>query len=282
MKRVAVILAAGIGGRFMPAAKSVNKCLLPLGAKPTIQYVVEDCVDAGITDIIVVVPVGDAQIRGHFSRDVELEQSLKDTHKADVYERDVAPVERLGEYVRFVECSYADGKRGTLIPFQAALPHIANDVEEIFVAVGDCIVARKPKVIGEFKAALATPREPGEGVLLGFGVTLEERTRYGAFIQRDENSRKYAERIIEKPSVDVSPESRSANTSFYLLPRAITAYVDKVVADPRSGEYYLTDAVSMMLSEYPCVIHEIEGKYLDSGNPQLYLEANQHIAEITR
>ncbi len=279
-KTTAVILTSGIGSRFMPAAKAINKCMLPLGNKPILQYLVEECVNAGITDIIISISPDDVTTPAHFQVDDFLNLKLKSSGKESIYTEHIASVERLGAYVRF--CVTNDEMCiGTAVPLWDALSMVSPSTEQLLIMNGDAVIYHGSDVIGELKYALEKRQNAEEGILFGFEVNLSERHHYGVLLRSEENP-EYVVGLLEKPNDSIAPNSLVCNLGWYLAPVSIIPHIKNIQKDDKTGEYLLTDAFAGHLQEARYRIHSVSGeRYLDCGRPEAWLAANNFIASRT-
>jgi len=271
----AIILAAGVGSRFLPVAKAVNKCMMPLGNKPVVQYLVEDCLDAGIQDIIIAVPKGEDTIPNHFATDEDLITALKQSGKDDIAQ-ELEHLNQVSQHVSFCPVTYEDG-HGSTVPVRAVLRQKKIDSERILIANGDAIIASDTSPIGEIKKAL-DGNDDKSGMLFGFKVPLERRHSYGVIIQDSQTHK--ATSILEKPDDTVSPNSLNANVGWYLVPSSIAEYVEHTPKNEGSGEWQITDVINAMLTDHEFVVHSIAGEYLDCGNPTSWLKANNYLSNM--
>ncbi len=281
MKTTAVILAAGLGTRFLPLTKTINKCMLPLGNKPVIQYAVEECVDAGIDTIVVLVPEYDTSIQEYFTPQQAIEETLTRMGKLDVYRSAVEQAEALGALMQFVTVSYADGRYGTGEMMRQAMEYIADDVTHVALLHGDAPFGYADgRQVGGLSAMMqAMVAQRRDGVLAGFSVELAERSKYGVLMGSPGDSDRL-DRIVEKPGPDVSPSSLNANAAWYILPVAVREYLQDLQPDATSGEYLFTDAVSDLAQARNIGIFSVDGVYLDCGKPDVWLAANNYLAKV--
>ena len=277
-KTAAIIMASGFGGRFLPISKSINKCMMPVLNKPVLQYRVEECLLAGVDQIYITVPTWDTQVSSYFTHDDQLEERLAKSNKTHLYHEHVAPLESISAKVEVVKVPHVE-KVGTAVPPRYVIEQADSDIEQFIIMNGDDMIARKHGIIGELAVALSNHPEPGAPLLLGFEVSLEQRHRYGVLIQHSRNPRQVA-RILEKPEAHVSPESLLANHGCYLLPKTIVNYIDQIKPNPTSGEYYITDAINLLLQETTGYLHRVEGEFLDFGQPDSWLRANNYVAKL--
>lgn len=262
----AIIPVAGWGTRRLPITKTIEKCMLPVGNRPIVDYVVQDCLKAGITDIIFVVSEQSDQIRNYYRSNIDLNDYLRRNGKEELLER-VRPIKANLHFV--VQPSY--GKYGSAVPVALASQYLGPDESAIVVSGDDFIY--NPDGSSEIARLIAdTPK--GSNGLLGVVVPDDDTmiSRYG-FIEMRENGDLV--RIVDRPEVE--PEKFIKNVSKYLLNasmfRAIREYVAR---DSVSGEYGVFDpfgseiAQGAIVKVVPCV-----GQYLDGGNVQSWLVANE-------
>jgi UTP--glucose-1-phosphate uridylyltransferase len=258
----AIIPAAGLGTRFLPATKAQPKEMLPVLDKPVIQYVVEEAVAAGVEDILVITGRGKRAIEDHFDRSVELEALLERSGATDKL-RIVRAISEMAEvfYVR------QKRPRGLGHAVLCGAPFIAD--EPFFVMLGDVLVPKhgvlpKLKTVHERyggSVLSVTPVEPA--MVSRYGVIAGEQIEPGVWRVTD---------LVEKPAVNEAP-STLAIFGRYLLTPAIM----KVLPDVRPGrgdEIQLTDALRDLLAHEPvhAVVDDDPG--FDTGNVLAWLEAN--------
>ncbi len=278
-KTAAVILAAGLGGRFLPASKSINKCMMPVHGKPVLQHVIEECVDAGLDKIVVVVSSGDTSTAEHFRQSSDLQRKLAAIHKGELYEKHVAPMAEYESRLVFVEQPESE-EYGTTIALKPAMSEIDQSYSHVFVLNGDGIIARPKSIYGEAKDALASLSESDvDGLFFGVPVALEDRSRYGVFIQDTVNPSVVTE-IVEKPDSDFAPESLLINIGWYILPREkLQTYLEETERNPIDNEFNIVHTINDMMSEYRFMLHPVSGVFLDCGTPEKWLAANNYLAK---
>lgn len=271
MRRVtkAIIPVAGYGARRLPITKSIEKCMLPLGNRPVIDYIVRDCVAAGVTDIYFVVSGAAEQLRSYYSRNIELETALKQKGKDDDLIASLLPP----AHVRFhyIEQDLSDGRYGTSIPVWLCRDYIADD-ELVLVMMGDD-VTYSPTGASDIErlVALEAPAILGVPILNGplssYGVIASES---GIFTH-----------IVEKPAEGQEP-SRMINVSKYVLPgQFMTLLHQSVQGDPdASGEYYITDPINALVESGTALqVLEATGRYLDTGTLENWVAANNWLMQ---
>lgn len=261
----AIIPVAGWGTRRLPITKAVEKCMLPIGNRPLIDYIVRDCIKAGITEIIFVISKGDYQIQKYFSVDQELNEFLTYSGKQDMLPLVTPPG---GVAFRFIE-QPTNQKYGTAVPVGLCAPYIAKG-ESVAVLMGDDFIYNADGSSELLRLKEATP--DGGASMLAVEVPAEEVSLYGV-IQFNEMTRAF-ERIIEKPQVGQAP-SNYINVSKYILNYDILQMVKTYTDLNVSGEYLLTEPINQYVMSGGMVqVAPAHGVYLDGGTLNGWLHAN--------
>jgi UTP--glucose-1-phosphate uridylyltransferase len=262
--RKAVIPAAGFGTRFLPQTKAMPKEMLPIVDKPVIQYVVEEVVAAGISDIVIITGANKRSIEDHFDfPNQDLVKNLQDAGKDKL----LAEVRRIGEMANFIYIRQK-GPYGNGIPVLCAEPAIDD---EPFVTIwGDeFIYAEPPRLTQMLKV-----HEKYGGVVIS-GVRIENKEdlkRYGiADIVPVEKGVFEIKRIVEKPSPGEAPSNLATHGAYILPPEIFPAL--KSVKPGKGGEIWLVDGINVLRDQgVPIYACEIEnGKYYDTGNKMEYM-----------
>ena len=274
----AIILAAGLGGRFLPASKSINKCMMPVVNKPVLQYLIEDCIVAGIGNIIVVIPEGDTQIKGHFEQDETLKNRLSSIGKKKLYEQNVEPMESYFHKLHFVE-QPRSSEYGTLTSVRFAFNELPKNTKNVLILNGDGIVARPGSITGELSDVIAYAEQMNSGILVGFEVDMSAREKYGIFKNTKEGQ---VSSIVEKPDISFDVNSRIANMGWYLLPVSIEEYFASTLRSSVDNEFYLTETINLFLKDYVCNTYIIKGQYLDCGVPEAWIQANITVSKLLK
>lgn len=273
----AIISVAGYGTRRLPITKTIEKSMLPILNRPLVDYVVEDCIKAGITDIYFVVNDDSQQIRDYYSRSQQLEAYLHAVGK-DSAISSVQPPQNVDFH--FVEQDRGEGARyGTAIPLALCRQFIAPD-EHVLVLSGDDLIYN-PDGSSEVVRLIDQVREAGGGsALLGVEVDPQAVSRYGVIAAHTQNDQLLFDYIQEKPAVGEA-KSNLINVSKYLLEPAFFTYLDAAVQKDMDGaEYYITDP----LNDYVADAHTVfvvpaKGTYLDGGTVEGWLHANNYVAQ---
>ena len=260
----AVIPAAGLGTRFLPATKAQPKEMLPVFDKPTIQYVIEEAVASGIDDILIVTGKGKRSIEDHFDRSFELEHNLRENGKVD-YLKEVKKISDLADiyYVRQKK------QKGLGDAIYCAEKHIGD--EAFAVMLGDTITKSKTpctkqlvNVYNKYNASAIAVEE----------VPCEKVERYGIIKGTElENNLYHIEKLVEKPKVEEAP-SNLAIMGRYVLTNDIFEHIENT--EPGfGGEIQLTDAMAKLDGIYGDVF---KGKTYDIGNKIDWLKTSIEFA----
>ncbi|MBI3366211.1 UTP--glucose-1-phosphate uridylyltransferase [Candidatus Roizmanbacteria bacterium] len=267
MKKVSkvVIPAAGFGTRFLPQTKAMPKEMLPVVDKPVIQYVVEEAVDSGIDNIIIITGSNKRAIEDHFDLPNEdLVQNLLEGKK-DYLLKDV---ERIAEMANFIYIRQK-GPYGNGTPVLTAEPVIED--EPFAVLWGDEFIYSKPPRLSQM---LKVHEQYGGIVISGVKIDKkEDLKRYGiAELGHIKNNVYRIKKIIEKPEPDDAPSNIATHGGYILPPEIFSAL--KALKPGKGGEIWLVDAINLLQKEgvpvYTVVIKD--GKYYDTGNKFEYLK----------
>jgi UTP--glucose-1-phosphate uridylyltransferase len=261
--RKAVLPAAGLGTRFLPVTKSIPKEMLPLVDKPAIQYVVEEAVLAGISDVLVITGRGKGAIEDHFDRNVELEQVLARAGKTAMLDEVVA-ADRLAD-VHFIRQHEALGLGHAV---SVAEPHVGG--ESFVVMLGDDIMVDDAALL---KRMLAVHEDTGGSVLALMEVTAEEISAYGALTGEPVREGVVRARgVVEKPTPEDAPSNLAVIGRYVFTPGIFDAL--RETTPGVGGEIQLTDAIGILLEREPVYgVTFTEGRY-DAGKKVDFLRAN--------
>jgi UTP--glucose-1-phosphate uridylyltransferase len=272
-KRVhkAVLPAAGLGTRFLPATKAQPKEMLPVVDKPLIQYVVEECVASGIDNIIIVTGRGKNAIEDHFDSSPELESFLEEKGKSDLAKL----VHDIGNMVHF---SYTRQKVPLGLGHAVLVAKELVGNEPFAVLLGDVII---PGPNPATKQLIEVYESTGKGAIAVEEVPRERTGLYGIVDVEQNNGAGANKRIlkirdlVEKPSPAEAP-STLAVTGRYLLPPEIFDCLERTKPG-RGGEIQLTDALRLLAQEIGLLAYVYEGKSYDAGDKLGFLKATVEI-----
>jgi UTP--glucose-1-phosphate uridylyltransferase len=260
--RKAVIPAAGLGTRFLPATKAIPKELLPIVDTPTIQYIVAEAVAAGVRDVILVCARGKESIVDHFDIAGELEAHLERTGKHALREQ-MRAIARMANVVTVRQQEPLGLGHAVL-----CAKHVVGD-EPFVVMLGDDVI--DAPVPGAKQLASCWERH-GLGTVALMEVPREETSMYGIAAGSPIDARTIRiERMVEKPRQD--PPSNLAVIGRYVLPPSIFGILERVKPGV-GGEIQLTDALAVLAREEGLLGYRFEGERYDAGDRFGYLKAN--------
>lgn len=262
----AIIPVAGWGTRRLPITKAIDKSMLPIGNRPIVDYVVEDCIKAGITDIYFVISEDSTQLQQYYGRNQKLEDYLNKVGKTD-YLDIITPPDVNFYYV----VQPSDSGYGTAIPVALAVNEF--DIKEsVVVVMGDDFIFNKD---GSSEIARLIAGAEDESAMLGVSVDPGQVSRYGV-IEKDADNNFM--RIVEKPNVDEAP-SNLINVSKYVMTPELLELIVKYTQTDRDDEYYITDPINEYVQEgRPIRVVTAEGEFLDGGSLEGWLYANNVVA----
>ena len=269
--RKAVIPAAGFGTRFLPQTKAMPKEMLPIVDKPVIQYVVEEAVESGIEDIVIVTGALKRAIEDHFDvMNAELIKNLEAGGKKDLMEKTA----KISEMANFIYVRQK-GMYGNGTPVLAAEPIIDN--EPFAVMWGDEFIYSKPPRLSQM---MKVHEKLGGAVISAVRIQKkEDLKRYGiADVEAVEGNVFRIKSIVEKPNPDEAP-SNLATHGAYILPPEIFEIL-RNQKPGTGGEIYLPEAIDALIKTgYPVYACEIEnGRYYDTGNKLEYMKTAVELA----
>lgn len=267
MIRKAVIPAAGFGTRFLPATKSQPKEMLPIVDTPVIQYVVEEAVAAGITDILMVIGKGKRAIEEHFDRSFQLEAQLRDKGRLKELER----MRRISELadIHFV---WQKEMKGLGDAIYCSRFHVNG--EPFAVLLGDTLIDSPRPAVGQL---LHDWERYGESVVLLEEVDRERVSRYGVIDGREiEKGLFLVHDFVEKPSREEAP-SNLAIASRYIFTPGIFEYIERT-GPGKGGEIQITDAMRLMVRDHAMYGRRLEGRRCDIGNKEGFIKTNLEFA----
>ncbi len=266
--RKAVIPAAGLGTRFLPATKAMPKEMLPIVDKPTLQYIVEECVASGITDILIVTGRGKTAIEDHFDKAYELENELEKKGKNDLLEESRA-------IWNMVTIHTVRQKEPKGLGHAIACAESFVGEEPFAVLLGDDIVHNEGKPC--IKQMIDVFEEKRSSILGVQTVKKEDVVKYGIV-----DSKKAGERLhkvhglIEKPAVKEAPSTLAVLGRYIITPAIFD--VLKKTKPGKGNEIQITDALLTLSKLEDVYAYDFEGRRYDVGDKQGFLEATVEYA----
>ncbi|HID12099.1 MAG TPA: UTP--glucose-1-phosphate uridylyltransferase GalU [Candidatus Latescibacteria bacterium] len=264
--RKAVIPAAGLGTRFLPATKALPKEMIPIVDKPAIQYIIEEIVASGIEDILIITGRGKRAIEDHFDKSLELNHVLREKDRTAMLET-LETIEELADihYLRQKEAL------GTGHAILKARYHIGD--EPFAVLFGDDLVVSEEPCLAQL---LRLYDKYSASILAVQRVPLQEVSEYGVIQGKPINEVHLVEDLVEKPRLGEAP-SNLALLGRYILEPDIFDILDKTPFSQR-GELELTDAIRTMGKDKVVYAYEISGKWYTVGDRLSYLKTTVEFA----
>lgn len=262
----AIIPAAGLGTRFLPATKAQPKEMLPIVDKPAIQYIIEEAMQSGIEEILIITGRNKRAIEDHFDRAIELELTLKAQGKYEL----LGLVEELSEVtIHYVRQKEAKGLGHAVL---CAKQFVGN--EPFAVLLGDDIIdANVPclrqlmDAYDDYQGSILGVQEVPKDKVSSYGVVKVESVTDNVWRALD---------LVEKPDADEAP-SRLAVLGRYIIEPEIFCLLEDTPPG-RGGEIQLTDALRRLAAFKPVYAYNFEGRRYDVGDKQGYLEATVEFA----
>lgn len=263
----AIIPVAGYGTRRLPVTKAVEKCMLPIGNRPVVDYVVQDCIDAGIKEILFIVGEQSEQLQTYYGQNDKLNEYLLD-HDKEGFLDEIQPPK--GVQFRYIT-QPAVGKHGTAAAVALAFDYIEHG-ESVAVLTGDDFFYNSDGSSEIARLLDATPENSNAILAAVLSVDDSVTGRYGSI---EEDSRGNLIRITEHP--ETLPQPFIKNVSKYILNysmlKAVWEYVETETPD---GEYYIFTPFEQMIANGEVMkVVSAQGQYLDGGNLAGWLYANQ-------
>jgi len=264
--RKAVIPAAGLGTRFLPATKAVPKEMLPVVDTPAIQFVVEEAVAAGLTDVLMITGRSKRALEDHFDRVWELEATLEAKGDTDKL-RKVQESTHMGDvhYVR------QGAPRGLGHAVLVAAEHVGN--EAFAVLLGDDLIDPRDPLL---KQMVEVQEREGGSVVALMEVPHDQISLYGCAAVTGDGDVVKIDALVEKPPVDEAPSDLAIIGRYVLSPTVFA--VLRETAPGRGGEIQLTDALQTLISMEPVHGVVFRGRRYDTGDRLDYLKTVVRLA----
>ncbi|TLS35176.1 UTP--glucose-1-phosphate uridylyltransferase GalU [Pseudalkalibacillus caeni] len=265
----AIIPAAGLGTRFLPATKAQPKEMLPIVDKPTIQYIVEEAVEAGIEDIIIISGRGKRAIEDHFDKSYELEETLELKQKHEMLEE----VRRISGMANIFYIRQKEPK-GLGHAIGCASHFIGN--EPFAVLLGDDIVQSETpcikQLINEFNfcnSSILGVRQVPDQDIHKYGVVTPEAAPAGKRLFPISS-------VVEKPDLEEAPSNYAVMGRYILRPEIFN--ILETLPPGRGGEIQLTDAIKTLSESQAVYAYEFEGDRYDVGDKLGFIKATLDFA----
>lgn len=267
MIKKAIIPAAGLGTRFLPATKAQPKEMLPIIDTPVIQYVIQECVDSGIEDILIISGKGKRSIEDHFDRNFELEARIKEKEDEEIHTQ-LRHIENMAN-IHFIRQKELNGLGDAI--YHARF-HCGT--EPFAVLLGDTII---DSVIPVTQQLVDTFEQYKQTIIAVETVPPDKVSRYG-IVGGDAISNKLLQinEMVEKPEVKKAPSNLAIAGRYILTPEIFSAL--EKTHKGKGNEIQLTDALRLLLKRENMIAQTIEGKRHDIGNKLDFLKTTIEFA----
>ncbi len=261
----AIIPAAGLGTRFLPATKAQPKEMLPIVDKPTIQYIIEEAVASGIEDIIIISGRGKRAIEDHFDKSYELEEKLEQKQDLETLE-EVRSISKLANihYIRQKE------PLGLGHAIGCASSFIGNDPFAVLLG-DDIVVSEKPCL----KQLIDIYEKYHTSVIGAHSVPWENVSKYGIIDPKNKEQMRdrtsFVHDLVEKPNIGEAPSNLAIMGRYILTPEIFS--ILETLTPGKDNEIQLTDALKQLNQKQEVVAYDFEGKRYDVGNKFGFIEA---------
>jgi len=271
MIKQAIIPLAGLGTRLLPLTSVFAKELLPINGKPGIEYILDECIEAGIKEVIFIISQKKIMIKKYFYND----KFYKDIIKRKKDPRILNEYKKILKYKKMIKFVFQDKPLGT---GDAVLQtkNLIKDKYFLMLLPDDLIVKQNCS-----KSMIAVHKKFKSSVMASMNVSKEDVTRWGIFdIKKRINNKNFIiKSVVEKPSVKQAP-SKNAVIGRYILPKTIFNKLSKLKPG-KNGEIHITDAIQSLINDNNKFIgHNFSGKYLDCGTMKGYINSTLEIAKI--
>ena len=270
MIKQAIIPLAGLGTRLLPLTSVFAKELLPINGKPGIEYILDECIEAGIKEVIFIISQKKIMIKKYFYND----KYYKDIIKRKKDPRILNEYKKILKYKKMIKFVFQDKPLGT---GDAVLQtkNLIKDKYFLMLLPDDLIVKQNCS-----KSMIAVHKKFKSSVMASMNVSKEDVSRWGIYdIKKRINNKNFIiKSVIEKPSVKQAP-SKSAVIGRYILPKTIFDKLSKLKPG-KNGEIHITDAIQSLINDNNKFIgHNFSGKYLDCGTMKGYINSTLEIAK---
>ena len=271
MIKQAIIPLAGLGTRLLPLTSVFAKELLPINGKPGLEYIIEECIEAGITEIIFIISKKKMMIKNYFYNDKFYKNLIK--KKKD--SRIITEYNKILKYKKMIKFVYQNDPKGT---GDAVLKtkKLIKDKYFLMLLPDDLIVKKNCS-----KSMIAAHNKYKASVMASMTVSKKTTSRWGIYkLNKKLNKTDFLIKgVVEKPSSKEAP-SNKAVIGRYILPKSIFKKLEKTIPS-QGGEIHITDAIQSLINDNEkFVAHNFLGKYLDCGTMSGYINSSKEISKL--
>ena len=271
MIKQAIIPLAGLGTRLLPLTSVFAKELLPINGKPGIEYILDECISAGIKEVIFIISQKKLMIKKYFYND----KFYKDIIKKKRDPRIIQEYKKILKYKKMIKFVFQDKPLGTGDAVLKTKKYIKNKYF-LMLLPDDLIIKNNCS-----KSMIAVHKKYNSSVMASMKVNKKEVSRWGIYsVKNKVNKNNFIiKNVVEKPSIKLAP-SNNAVIGRYILPKTIFNKLSKLKPG-KGGEIHITDAIQSLISEnYKFIGHNFSGKYLDCGTMKGYINSTLEISKI--
>jgi UTP--glucose-1-phosphate uridylyltransferase len=271
MIKQAIIPLAGLGTRLLPLTSVFAKELLPINGKPGIEYILDECIEAGIKEIIFIISKKKIMIKDYFYNDNFYKKIIK--KKKDL--RIISEYKKILKYKKMIKFVYQDKPLGTGDAVLKTKKFIKNNF--FLMLLPDDLIIKK----NCSKSMIKVHKKYNSSVMASMNVNKKTVSRWGIYkLNKKLDKNNYSIKgVIEKPPINKAP-SNKAVIGRYILPKKIFSKLTKQKPG-KGGEIHITDAIQSLINEKDeFVAHNFTGKYLDCGSMQGYIKSTLEISKL--
>ena len=271
MIKQAIIPLAGLGTRLLPLTSVFAKELLPINGRPGIEYILDECIDAGIKEVIFIISNKKIMIKNYFYNDSFYKKIIK--KKKDI--RIINEYKKILKYKKMIKFVYQNKPLGTGDAVLKTKKYI-KDKFFLMLLPDDLILKKNCS-----KSMISIHNKFKSSVMASMNVDRKTVSRWGIYSIKKKIDRQnfFINSVIEKPSIKNAP-SNKAVIGRYILPKKIFSKLSKQKPG-KGGEIHITDAIQSLIDEnYKFIAHNFSGKYLDCGSMKGYIKSSMEISKL--
>ena len=271
MIKQAIIPLAGLGTRLLPLTSVIQKELLPLNGKPNLEYIMEECVEAGIKQFIFIVPKNKPAIKNYFFNDSFYKKLIKKKNRDKKLKEIFKRIKKYQKMIKFVYQNKPDGTGAAVLKCKKYL----KDKHFLMLLADDLIVKKNCS-----KEMISLHKKTKGSVIATRKVESRTVSRWGILGVKNKKKHSFSiNEVIEKPKLQEAP-SNYAIIGRYILPKKILSVL-KNQKKGKGGEIHITDAIKTLIERGEKFYGNIfRGKYLDSGTLESYIKSNLIISKL--
>jgi len=271
MIKQAIIPLAGLGTRLLPLTSVFAKELLPINGRPGIEYILDECIDAGIKEVIFIISNKKIMIKNYFYNDSFYKKIIK--KKKDI--RIINEYKKILKYKKMIKFVYQNKPLGTGDAVLKTKKYITDKF--FLMLLPDDLILKK----NCSKSMISIHNKFKSSVMASMNVDRKTVSRWGIYKinRRIDSQNFFINSVIEKPSIKNAP-SNKAVIGRYILPKKIFSKLSKQKPG-KGGEIHITDAIQSLINEnYEFIAHNFSGKYLDCGSMKGYIKSSMEISKL--